>query len=170
MVDQIKNYITRPAGRQEAIVGIEESILNSTRVCCFYSGDIKNPLMWAHYANNHQGFCVEYEYSPSFNSQIHSVNYTNNWRNPSARELALCPDETMVRILTTKDTCWHYENEFRHVHFDLSSTISENEKGKAIIIPPCLQAKKIITGINFKQDELPKFKAIKLPKISFRDL
>ncbi|MEC7546276.1 MAG: DUF2971 domain-containing protein [Pseudomonadota bacterium] len=36
-------------------------IFSSTPICCFFESDVNNPLMWAHYANNHDGFCVEYE-------------------------------------------------------------------------------------------------------------
>ena len=39
-----------------------ETISNNFRIACFTT-NIDNILMWSHYANNHTGFCVEYDLS-----------------------------------------------------------------------------------------------------------
>src|SRR5690606_15318322 len=47
----------------EKIFNIKEywdNALSNTAVCCF-SADDRNPIMWAHYANNHKGLCLIYE-------------------------------------------------------------------------------------------------------------
>ncbi len=40
---------------------LKESIRNLTKMACF-SGNIKSPLMWAHYANNNKGFAIGYDF------------------------------------------------------------------------------------------------------------
>lgn len=36
------------------------------RFCCFTKSGINNISMWAHYANNHQGYCIEYRKDNNF--------------------------------------------------------------------------------------------------------
>lgn len=47
------------------------------RVCCFANPDEKqqNMPMWAYYANNHQGFCVEYNMSLEQKKYLYPVSY-----------------------------------------------------------------------------------------------
>ncbi len=48
-----------------------------TRICCFANPDEKNQNMpmWAHYANSHKGFCVEYKLDEYQKSSIYPVLY-----------------------------------------------------------------------------------------------
>lgn len=39
---------------------LEDIYPDFKRFCCFTQSGINNMSMWAHYANNHQGYCVEY--------------------------------------------------------------------------------------------------------------
>jgi len=40
---------------------LKNEIRNRTKIACF-SENIKSPLMWAHYADNHKGFAIEYDF------------------------------------------------------------------------------------------------------------
>lgn len=40
---------------------LKNDIRNQTKMACL-SRSIKSPLMWAHYANNHKGFAIEYDF------------------------------------------------------------------------------------------------------------
>lgn len=40
---------------------LKEGIRNQTKMACF-SGNIRSPLMWAHYANNNKGFAIGYDF------------------------------------------------------------------------------------------------------------
>jgi len=75
------------------------------------------PLMWGHYANNHKGMCIKYEFENlsfdnSFIPEILNVNYSDKpieIFNYSYTEL----DELRFTILSNKYSKWKYENEIR---------------------------------------------------------
>lgn len=53
---------------------IETLFLNKYRIACFssysWNSQQNEQLMWAHYAQSHKGFCVEYDISPLFDNAI----------------------------------------------------------------------------------------------------
>ena len=56
------------AARQDAFAKIEKLRTTNIRIACFsefnrYDNFKKNIQMWSHYADNHRGFCVEYDLS-----------------------------------------------------------------------------------------------------------
>lgn len=75
------------------------------------------PLMWGHYANNHKGICIKYDFENltfdnSFMPEILNVNYSDKpieIFNYSHNEL----DELRYTILSNKYSKWNYENEIR---------------------------------------------------------
>ena len=52
-------------------------INSNSRICCFSNAEEKqqNMPMWAYYANNHRGFCVEYHLHPTQKKYIFPVSY-----------------------------------------------------------------------------------------------
>lgn len=86
--------------------------------CYCLSHQQNNILMWAHYTQGHQGFCLEFDCSQKpFNNSL-KVNYshetpiiTNSYL-PEA-ESSLKEDKTLKQLLTTKSIHWQYEEEFR---------------------------------------------------------
>ncbi len=76
-------------------------------------------LMWAHYANSHKGFCVEYEFDRSFTSRdpskgnivlLNGINYTS--------KLETHGEPSIKEALFNKGEFWNYENEVRLVMFN----------------------------------------------------
>lgn len=76
-------------------------------------------LMWAHYANSHKGFCVEYEFDRLFTINnplegkivlLNGINYTN--------KLDTHGEPSIKEALFNKGKFWSYENEVRLVMFD----------------------------------------------------
>ncbi len=67
----------------EACFGqLKHQIRNQIKMACV-SMNIKSPLMWAHYANNHKGFAIEYDFrgnaiSQCSNCQNHSCSNIKN--------------------------------------------------------------------------------------------
>lgn len=57
---------------------IETLLLNKYRIACFssysWNSQQNEQLMWAHYAQSHKGFCVEYDISPLFDNAIEDEN------------------------------------------------------------------------------------------------
>ena len=109
---------------------------NNVRVACFTQTPY-SILMWSHYANNHQGFCIEYEI-PSYseeNADIYQnllpVIYTDtrisltefslNWNKAGT----LTEDETWdfyKYCLLCKSIDWKYQQEWRLISLDKKLT------------------------------------------------
>ena len=115
-----------------------------------------NPLMWAHYANCHTGFCLEYELSEE---------YIRNYCDEN-RFLCLLPvtydlneeDKSSLNLyksLTCKDKIWKYEKEYRLLYFD------KNEKNDSVTILENITPKCVYLGMKCSSaDEMNMRKAI----------
>ena len=81
-----------------------------------------NPIMWAHYANYHKGFCVKYcfptnvlrtlDSSSLICTRVGSVRYNQTMNMEEKDRLSI--DEALF----VKSNYWEYENEVRVVHYD----------------------------------------------------
>jgi hypothetical protein len=135
-------------GPSPHINAISKYLRNTTGVCCFFSKPPLHPLMWAHYGDGHKGFCVEYEVEAR-DDNLFSVNYSNHPGIFWLSELALCPYETVMRILSTKSMEWSYESEFRLLHLEKFNNEAEYS-GTRDQLPPSFKASRIILGERFK--------------------
>ena len=84
-------------------------------LCCF-SEDPRSILMWAHYANDHKGFCVEYSSAEGtmLSKEVSSVIYSAKIPSLSISDLSRDKSAQTVELLwRTKSTCWRYEKEWR---------------------------------------------------------
>lgn len=95
--------------RSSKIEELRQRTLQKFTLCCFME-DNKSELMWSHYADGHQGFCIEYDFSESeFYNFVHPVCYRNsvytmkNSDNPAR----------FFPVMITKSVVWSYENEWR---------------------------------------------------------
>lgn len=61
-----RNIVEDCAKRLEIQWQLEDLYPDFKRFCCFTKSGINNISMWAHYANNHQGYCVEYTEENNF--------------------------------------------------------------------------------------------------------
>ncbi len=103
-----KNYIDEISNKFQS----EKTLLS-----CF-SDDYKNILMWSHYADNHKGFCVEYDISDrdlqydDFMRMLHPVIYAENFLNINYSQIQLKYVVGFCLVLQ-KFIDWQYENEYR---------------------------------------------------------
>lgn len=115
--------------------------------------------MWAHYANNHQGICVEYDVEDS--SYLYKVSYENS-RIPIASIITHIIDgyyleeegknadvdmylSSVLHSACIKDKSWSYEDEFRILYPNLNKT----NYGQLIDIDEIgLKICAVYTGIN----------------------
>ena len=84
-----------------------------------------NPLMWAHYAKDHKGFCIKYilpaelvrnvDESSLIWTRIGNVNYRNDMK------LSELDRFTVFDALFAKHDIWSYENEVRLVQYDVNN-------------------------------------------------
>lgn len=78
-----------------------------------------NPLMWAHYANSHKGFCAKYEITKEFTYEddtkhtllrVAKINYEER----IDMESSINFEEALLK----KSKIWEYENEVRAILYD----------------------------------------------------
>ena len=95
-------------------------ILGEVRVACFTESH-QNMPMWAHYANNHQGVCLQYNPATFLNAwsreRLFSVKYTKQMPDIIS-EILLTKKrkitfKTIESIVTKKHEDWRYEKEWR---------------------------------------------------------
>jgi len=77
---------------------------------------IKNLLMWAHYADGHKGFCVEYDFSSEFRKQMVSFNRVHYDAVDLSKEKI-----SITEAFATKSKEWKYENEVRLISYNFGT-------------------------------------------------
>lgn len=97
---------------------------------CSFSLEISNTLMWAHYADNHRGVCLNYEFPKAFFDEtvnnILGIVGVDYGADPLSDWFLKVPDENMPSIkdfiltlikkaFTVKAKLWRYEQEVRIV-------------------------------------------------------
>lgn len=83
---------------------------------CF-SEIVDDVLMWAHYADGHRGFCLEFDTKfPPFD-KIQQVQYSNSYPEINlAKAIVNGANYNSLPLLTTKSEHWSYEKEWRLLH------------------------------------------------------
>lgn len=107
-------------------------LIQKFRISCFTESPY-SMLMWAYYANNHKGFCIEYEipsYTEPYIQLFHNlmpVIYSDerisvlNQCIRFLQEPGMTPDvlwDIYKYGLLMKDTAWKYQNEWRLISYD----------------------------------------------------
>jgi len=156
----------------ESITKIE-SLLMSCAICCFVENSSDNMPMWAHYANQHQGYCVKYKVKNKYG--IRNVVYERD-RIPIATILANffhkakefdegIGEESDVRLYSTilqenyflKHISWSSEHEYRMVYpMEKKSALGE----KINIEDIGLEVVEIICGYKCNDAHVEQLKAI----------
>lgn len=121
--------------RKETFKDFIKQMNNHARICCFTSSEEKqqNMPMWAYYANNHHGFCVEYKMTNSQKKFLYPVSYDNCRVNGNAllgnlingivdmvqKDISEMPGEISgynhlaYLSLASKHSSWQHEKEIR---------------------------------------------------------
>ena len=143
-----------------------DAVKELVKITCF-SKNLYSPLMWAHYANKHYGFCLEYDFSltvdvtnDTFSNLLKAqlmlfpVSYRkermliNDLMNlPNLQDIHLRNSEILFSMLTKSDH-WAYEDEWRILLF--------NDNNSLKLPPP----KKIYLGHNIENAALERIQNI----------
>jgi hypothetical protein len=110
--------------RSDVLNGVKSAFADLTRknleehgVACF-SEIHDSLLMWAHYADGHRGFCLEFDATMEPFSKARRVIYQDTL--PSLNPVDVLEDvkqaDPFEPMLLTKSACWSYEREWRLVH------------------------------------------------------
>jgi len=128
--------------------------LKNFSATCFNRTGPEDLLMWAHYADNHSGFCVEYSYDPmelSFKEEgrfkIAPVIYRSSLPSFDIKSLLFTPANVAVDFLFSKSEQWAYEREVRLVKF------LENDSNLTML-PDGLKIEAIYAGLNISEPML----------------
>lgn len=122
-------------------------------ICCFTT-KFDNPLMWAHYADEHRGVCLEYAVTDDRTlDDFHRVKYSNQIdakriMQSYSHSGGIC-DELDLELLTTKPKEWEYEEEYRYI-------ISSGDT--KCVLP--VQLRSIIFGARFPEEDIEEIVAI----------
>ena len=142
-------------------VSTRNTLVERFRVACFTTTPY-SMLMWAHYANSHQGFCVEYEFPAleekysNLLSGLFPVIYTNE-RNSVLEQFVqdlespIVSDEVLWPIykygLLAKSLDWRYQNEWRLLSLD--KMLADKSDYNCSFMP----ISKVYLGAKMKDDE-----------------
>jgi hypothetical protein len=85
---------------------------------CSLSADPTQILMWSHYADSHQGFCLEFSTHQNSFSLAFPVQYPKAYPHFNYLQLQKQgPLEFVKAVLLTKSKLWEYEQEWRILEF-----------------------------------------------------
>tara|TARA_R110000868_G_scaffold110955_1_gene299961 strand:+ start:303 stop:1070 length:768 start_codon:yes stop_codon:yes gene_type:complete len=79
----------------------------------------KNPnniLMWSHYANSHEGFCLEFTEANAFIARSQEIRYSDTY--PVINPIQQSDKDRLFRALLTKSSHWEYEKEWRILDYE----------------------------------------------------
>ncbi len=111
-------------------------------------------IMWAHYANNHQGCCLEFNLQEHFHRHVNEekecfpfsllgrVRYSGKYPIRAFGEEDAYPEESSFYMSKSED--WKYENEWRALMYDkrVRSPISGKSIGSKIVDEPIINRMK----------------------------
>jgi hypothetical protein len=133
---------------------------------CSFSLSLEESLLWSHYADEHRGICLLYEFSESFfldkvnkivgvSDIVYGENPLSDWLIESIPE-QITDDfydhfttELLKRVLIVKAEGWCYENECRIIH---------EHAGPFLIPKECL--KQVCFGMNTPESDIQLVKKI----------
>lgn len=139
---------------------IQERIRTAFGISCF-SEKFDDPLMWAHYADCHTGFCIEYDYSPkklNGNYGMLPVTYTTQRPIYYLNEIVFCAEEIAKKLYSTKSAHWSHEKEYRLINYTFNN--EENRKGGSFKLPNGLKIKSIISGLKTSSENIKTLKEV----------
>ncbi|WP_321279179.1 DUF2971 domain-containing protein [Marinifilum fragile] len=129
----------------QTLQNIRQESFSKIGVCCF-SKNNSNLLMWSHYADNHQGFCLEFDSNIKPFSKTFEVTYESEIPDINLDLLYNEKDELdfIEKLLSFKSIDWKYEEELRIFH---------KESNKSYFYP-AHSLKAIYFGIRANQSDI----------------
>lgn len=105
------NEMTRnPQEAQKLVNDIIQSNLANTGVFCLSTNN-KNIPMWAYYAEEHKGICIEYDILQD--EQLCDILLPVNYSNDYIRFNYLKDSSGVTKAIRQKAECWKHESEYR---------------------------------------------------------
>lgn len=126
---------------QKSLVNVLQDKLNSSmsevkdsvRVVCL-SEVYDSILMWSHYAQNHTGFCIEYDFEENnmFYKRLYPVKYTKDRYAISKADMSNSNTRWIYKTICSKSDVWSYEKEWRIVSANFEKMGLKKLEGKYV--------------------------------------
>lgn len=136
---------------------INENIKNKMSITCLAERNDINP-MWAHYADNHTGICIEYDLKNCNNTflktmcfPVHYVEKNDNTDDLISLVVYKNLEKWMFlfKAANTKSQDWEYENEWRIVFLENIKDYTDFYSDKHCT--PFIKPKSIYLGLNINE-------------------
>jgi Protein of unknown function (DUF2971) len=140
--------------KDDDVVKVSDHLANTFKICSFYER-VDSMLMWEHYADEHRGFCIEYdvtEIDSSKHYNLFPVIYSDQMFDATNHYIKVGVEDDfsktyLTRAAISKAKDWAYEKEWR--------LVAEREKFESDeVIRKCLQtlwkAKAVYLGSRMK--------------------
>lgn len=160
-----ENGLLNEAGliEQESLIKQLYDINRNLGVCCF-SARPYNPLMWAHYADNHSGFCLGFKVGAPFQTRVfekgkglhffREVEYSKTNALPEVTlDDIVSGQERVLALISEKGYRWSYEEEIR-----LIVSASSVEERFIYYAPELLDS--VYYGLDIDEDSKRKIREI----------
>jgi hypothetical protein len=151
---KVKNIVNGIMLQRDGPLGIVNSIkktLSQLRICCF-TQKIENLLFWAHYADSHKGFCLEYDATLLPVSLAFKVKYQDSY--PTV-EYPTPRGQRAFQPVLIKSLDWEKELEYRIVIPSGTSVLKDHKivsPDSKLLSLPENAIKKIFFGVNVDPD------------------
>lgn len=118
---------------QDKLNSSMSEVKDSVRVVCL-SEVYDSILMWSHYAQNHTGFCIEYDFEENnmFYKRLYPVKYTKDRYAISKAEMSNSNTHWIYKTICSKSDVWSYEKEWRIVTANFEEMVLKNLEGKYV--------------------------------------
>lgn len=105
------------------------TIKDAVRVVCL-SEAYNSMLMWSHYAQNHTGYCIEYDFEENdmFYKHLYPIMYTKDRYVVSKTDMINENTEWIYRTTCRKADVWSYEKEWRIVTANFNKVMPQKLK------------------------------------------
>jgi hypothetical protein len=124
-----------------------KNALNKFGVCCL-TPTLDSVLMWAHYANNSKGFCIEYvvDWTKIPKDFLYlPVQYLSELQELCITEAMFTPHQFLNRALASKSSDWAYEREIRIIY-------CEGKAMTAAAPETFIKIGRLIAGLNMPKE------------------
>ena len=150
------------AADKKDIEGYIEGLRDNIKVCCF-SEELNSMPMWAHYADNHTGICIEYDFSKldyddKFSKYIFPIRYRREKYDITEFLRKVFEENAEERmyllffLMQIKHLSWNYEKEWRII-------LKANENKNGGIVCP-IKPEGIYLGLNCTEKNKQRIKDI----------
>lgn len=136
--------VLNPKDRR-ALSTFKNQLHNTKGIICF-SGSWSNPLLWGHYANNHNGMALGFDIPDECVLKAHYTSKRTKVLFDQKTRKVVDGDKVIDKLIRTKFTDWSYEDEYR-IFVDLAE-LKEESGNYFLDFSPALFLREVVLGMS----------------------